>query len=379
MPNQNDPQLKYRIGLTLIPGIGSILAKKLVEYTGNPEEVFKTNRSQLEKIPGIGKNLADKIAGSRILSMAEKEIDFITKYRIRALWYLDDNYPQRLRQCPDSPVVLFTRGKECLDHSRIISVVGTRNASSYGLDLCRNLIHDLSAKGYDPLIMSGLAFGIDICAHKTALENRLLTIAALAHGLSTIYPNSHRSIAEKIIRQGALVTDFPSTVLPERGNFIKRNRLIAGMADATIVIESGTKGGALITADLANSYNRDVFAIPGRVCDKRSQGCNNLIKTHRAALLEEVHDLEYILGWAPVKGEDGKTAGPSPDGITENEKSVLLLLAENSSGMSVDRISGETGFGPGKISGLLLDLEFRGFITSMPGKIYKVTDKLPSG
>ncbi len=368
----NDPQLKYKIGITLIPGIGSILAKKIIEFTGSPEEVFKSSESLLEKIPGIGKTLAGKIAGRQITDEAEKEIEFITKYRVKAYYFLDDDYPERLKQCPDSPLILFSKGNANLHHPRILSIVGTRNATAYGLEFCKNLIHDLAAGGYDPVIMSGLAYGIDIAAHKAALENNLHTIAALAHGLSTIYPPLHRNIAERITLQGALVTDFPGKMKPERGNFIKRNRLIAGMADATIVIESATKGGALLTADLANSYNRDVFALPGRITDKRSQGCNNLIKSNKAALIENIKDLEYILGWAPLK-QAGKTGVPGPeDSLTEEEKAILMLLKNNDE-MSADRLSVETGFGAGKTSCLLLELEFKGSITSLPGKRYRLS------
>ena len=365
-----DPVLKYKIGLTLIPGIGSILAKKIIEYTGSPEEVFKSSKSLLEKIPGIGKILAGNIAGQQIPDKAEREIEFLTKYNINAFYFLDDDYPERLRHCPDSPVILFVKGNANLDHHRILSIVGTRDASSYGLEFCRNLINDLSSKGYDPLIMSGLAYGIDICAHKSALENNLQTIAALAHGLATIYPPAHRSTAEKIISQGALVTDFASNFMPEKGNFIKRNRLIAGMADATVVIESREKGGALLTADLANSYNRDVFALPGRVSDIRSQGCNKLIKTNKAALIEGVKDIEYILGWSPVKRPEKETVRESLN-INDEEKTILLLLADNNE-VTADRISSETGLGASKTSFLLLELEFKGYVASLPGKRYRI-------
>jgi DNA processing protein len=366
-----DPVLKYKIGLTLIPGIGSILAKKIIEFTGSPEEVFKSSRSLLEKIPGIGKTLAGNITGKQILDKAEREIEFLTKYNINIHYYLDDDYPERLRHCPDSPVILFVKGNANLDHHRILSIVGTRDASSYGLDFCRNLIIDLSSKGYDPLIVSGLAYGVDICAHKNALDNNLQTIAALAHGLATIYPPAHRNTAEKIISHGALVTDFASNFLPEKGNFIKRNRLIAGMADATVVIESREKGGALLTAGLANSYNRDVFAVPGRVSDIRSQGCNKLIKTNKAALIEGVKDIEYILGWTP--GEiPGKEMDLEFKNISDEEKTILLLLADNNE-VSADRISSETGLGASKTSFLLLELEFKGYIASLPGKRYRIS------
>jgi DNA processing protein len=314
------------------------------------------------------------LQGRKLLTRAEKEIEFISKYGVRAFYYLDDDYPARLRQCPDSPVILFLKGNADPDHPRMLSIVGTRNASSYGLEVCRNFVSDLAVKGYNPLIISGLAYGIDICAHKSALDNNLPTIAALAHGLATIYPSAHRNVAQKITGHGALVTDFASTSMPERGNFIKRNRLIAGMADATVVVESAVKGGALLTADLANSYNRDVFAFPGKLSDKRSQGCNNLIKTHKAALIEDVKDIEYILGWTPLKNPGKKAVSETLININEDQKAILLLLEGNNE-VSADRISLETDLGASKTSCLLLDLEFKGYIVSLPGKRYRLSGR----
>jgi DNA processing protein len=376
MASINDPLLKYKIGIDLIPGIGSILAKKIVEFTGSPEEVFRSNERVLQKIPGIGKTLAGNIARQQILDKAEREIEFISKYKIRAVYYLDDEYPERLKHCADSPVILYIKGNADLNHPRMLSIVGTRNATRYGLDFCRNLVSDLRANGHDPLIVSGLAYGIDIRAHKSALDNNLQTIAVLAHGLATIYPPAHREIAGKIVKQGALVTDFISSAPPERGNFIKRNRLIAALSDATVVAESSEKGGALITADLANSYNRDVFALPGRITDKRSRGCNKLIRTNKASLIESVKDIEYILGWAAT-GNSGNVNLPGVDGLTDEEKLIIGLLAGDKE-MSADTISIETGLGPGKTSFFLLNLEFSGLVTSLPGKVYRLSSRYAS-
>jgi DNA processing protein len=375
MAHPEDPLLKYKIGMDLIPGIGSVLAKKIIEFTGSPEEVFRCRESLLRTIPGIGKTLAGNIASQQILSKAEREIDFITRYKIKTLYYLDDDYPDRLKQCSDSPVIIYIKGNADLNHPKILSIVGTRNATSYGLDFCRNLIEELASKGHDPLIVSGLAYGIDICAHKAALDNKLQTIACLAHGLSTIYPPAHRNIAGKIAEQGALVTDFISSILPERGNFIKRNRIIAGLSDATIVIESSNKGGALITADLANSYNRDVFALPGRVTDRRSQGCNNLIKINKAALIEKAKDIEYILGWTTRENSLTDSNPPGMEEMDDDEKAIIRLLLDGNREMSADNISADTGFGAGKTSFILLNLEFKGHVISLPGKVYRLSSK----
>lgn len=375
MVSIDDPELKYKIGITLIPGIGSVIAKKMIEFTGGPGEVFKAGKNLLEKIPGIGKKLAANISNQQILDKAQKEIEFISKYEVKTYYCYDEDYPERLKECPDSPVLLFMKGKSDLNHPKVLSIVGTRNASSYGLEFCRELVRDLARKGHNPLIVSGLAYGIDICAHKAALENDLHTVAALAHGLSTIYPPLHRNVARDITGNGALVTDFISTCLPEKGNFIKRNRIIAGLADATIVIESRTRGGALLTADLANSYNRDVFSLPGRINDKRSQGCNNLIKTHKAALIEDSKDIEYILGWTPAIDYQGKTDSDHYADTGEDEKLILMLLADNAE-LPIDRIIGETGLGVSNTSCLLLDLEFKGYITCLPGKRYMLANRL---
>ncbi len=369
----NDPALRYKIAIDLIPGIGGVLAKKLIEASGSPENVFKLDESELLKIPGIGKSLAGNIANQQILSEADKELRFISRYGIEPLYYLDDNYPARLKECPDSPVILFYKGNASLDSPRVLSIVGTRKASSYGLEFCTHLVSELASRGHDPVIVSGLAYGIDIAAHKAALERGLKTVAVLAHGLSTIYPAAHRNIAQKISRQGALVTDFGSGNGPERGNFLKRNRIIAGLADATIVIESSRTGGALITANLANSYNRDVFALPGRITDQRSHGCNELIKTHRAHLIEKVEDLEYIMGWEPeIKADEDKDVSTYQN-ISETEKSILLLLSSHRQ-LTADQISGMTGLGSANTSFILLNLEFMGDISSMPGKIYSLTN-----
>jgi DNA processing protein len=372
MANLNDNSLKYKIAMDLIPGIGGVLAKKIIRSAGSTEEVFKCSMDFLQKIPGIGKTLAGNIKNPGILAEAEREIEFISRYRIKALYYLDDDYPERLKECADSPVVLFIKGRSELDNQKVISIVGTRSASSYGLGFCRQLVSDLASRGHDPLIVSGLAYGIDICAHKAALDNGLHTAAVLAHGMATIYPPAHRRVAGKIGKEGTLVTDFVSRTMPERGNFLKRNRIIAGLADATIVVESSMKGGALITAELANSYNRDVFALPGRVCDVRSQGCNNLIKINKAALIEKVEDLEYILGWDPPVSTPGNKRVESFNGVNDEERAILRLLS-GTSGMTADQISDDTKLEAGKISFHLLNLEFLGYVRSLPGKMYRLS------
>lgn len=365
---QYDP-LVCKIGISLIPGVGSITAKKLIEETGSIEGMFSESETNLKKIPGIGSRLAKSIKSQANLERAEKETEFITKNHIRTYFFLDPDYPERLKHCTDAPVVFFLLGNAYPDHTKILSVVGTRNATHRGRELCNQLISDISDRGHDVLIVSGLAYGIDISAHKAALENNLKTIAVLGHGLSTIYPSVHKSVARKIISQGGLLTEFLSDEKPERNNFVKRNRIIAGLSDATIVVESGSTGGALITADIANSYNRDVFAFPGRIKDPRSAGCNRLIKTNKAALIEGIHDLEYIMGWETI----ARQKKPVQKELFRNlsaEESAIISLFKVDEHYTIDQISSRSGMPVSKVSPVLLQLEFAGLIRSLPGKIY---------
>ena len=359
--------LKYKIAISLIPGIGPVNAKKLISYTGSPEAVFKESKKNLLLIPDIGKTLPEKIADKSILEKAEKEVEFISKYKLHAHFYLDPQYPERLRHCHDAPIMLFQKGDNDFNVLKIINIVGTRRATQRGRELCSKFITDLSERHPEILIVSGLAYGIDITAHKAALKNGLKTVAVLAHGLSTIYPSVHRNIAKNIINQGALVTEFLSYELPEKPNFVKRNRIIAGLSDATIIVESGKKGGALITADLANSYNRDVFAFPGRVNDTWSKGCNRLILTNRAALIEDVSNFEYIMGWTPV---ENKTVQKELFVELEGEEEKLVLILKEHDHLSLDKISLLATLPVSIVSSTLLSLEFKGMVKSLPGKIY---------
>jgi DNA processing protein len=258
--------LKYKIGIGLIPKIGPVLTRRLISYCGSAEAVFREKRSNLEKIPGIGDKLAESVFKNDVLKRAEKEIEFLEKHKVSALFYLDELYPERLRHCEDSPIVIFVRGNTNFNRPRVLSVVGTRNPTDYGKELCANLIEELAARHPDLLIVSGLAYGIDICAHKAALKHNLETAAILAHGLTVIYPAIHREAARQIVEQGALVTEFLHDEQPEPNNFVKRNRIIAGIADATVVVESGEQGGALITAGTYLPFRAGrLIIIPGAV------------------------------------------------------------------------------------------------------------------
>jgi len=360
----------YKVALSLIHGIGSINAKKLIAFFGSVEAVFEAKKKDLLRIQGIGTILASEILNTDVLKRAEKEIAFAEKHGIKILFFLDDDYPLRLKHCDDAPIVLYHKGQLSLNHQKIVSIVGTRNATRYGKENCNELIKALKENGHNPLIVSGLAYGADICAHQSALKNNLPTVAVLGHGLQTIYPAAHKKIAEEMLESGGLITEFNSTAALDPSNFVRRNRIIAGMADVTVVIESGKKGGSLITANLANSYNRDVLAFPGRIGDKFSSGCNWLIKTNQAALIENIDDLEYALGWQKQKKKETVQKNLFVD-LSDDEKRILDAM--NDEELSIDIIALKSQMPMSKVSALLLNLEFSGMVKSMPGKMYKKT------
>ncbi len=360
-------KLKYKIALTLIPKIGDILAKRLVAYCGSPEAVFDEKKSSLEKIPGIGEIYAKSIINQDIFDRAEQEIVFIEKNNITPLFYLDSNYPRRLTYCEDAPVMLYYKGNADLNATKVISIVGTRDATEYGKKICEKLIADLVE--HNVLIVSGLAYGIDICAHRAALDNGLPTVCALAHGLDRIYPGVHKATAQKMMEKGGWLTDFTSNTNPDRENFPRRNRIVAGMADATVVIESKKNGGSLITADIANSYNRDVFAFPGRIDDECSEGCNNFIKQNKAALIQSAADLVYILGWEQTKTKKAPQQKQLFLELSADEE-LLVNALKGKNVVSIDDLCFASKLPMSKVSALLLTLEFSGIVKSFPGKAY---------
>lgn len=359
--------LIYQIGITLIPGIGDVNGKKLVSYCGSAEAVFKEKKKALLKIPGIGESTVSAILSQNVLERAEEEIAFIEKYNIQPLFYTSKSYPVRLKQCVDSPMLLYYKGTSDLNGEKIVSVVGTRRASDYGKEVCNRIIEELAP--LKVVVVSGLAYGIDSKAHQAALNSGLETIGVLAHGLDRIYPYTNRTLAEKMVQCGGLVTDFISKTNPDRENFPKRNRIIAGMSDALVVIETAMKGGALITANIANSYNRDVFAVPGKLSDRFSEGCNFLIKTNKAALIQSAKDIEYIMGWETKAGKEMHQQKLFEE-ISPEEDVVMNILNENGES-GIDFIVAKSQFTPSKTAAILLNLEFKGFVRSLPGKIYK--------
>jgi len=360
--------LIHKIGLTLIKSVGHVTAKSLLEHFGDPEAIFKANRKELLQIPGIGPATADQILANDALKIAEEQLKFIKKQKVDVLFYTDNNYPKRLKNCFDAPVLLYYKGTADLNHSRIISVVGTRKATEYGRQLCKQLAVTLA--GYNVIVVSGLAYGIDIAAHKESLYQDIPTVGVLAHGLDRIYPPLHQPIAQKMLLNGGLLTEFPLHTNPDKENFPKRNRIIAGLADATIVVEATAKGGALITADIANSYHRDVYAFPGRSTDVSSEGCNFLIKTNRAALINHAKDLAYYLGWEEVKSKKTEQTQLLIGLSDEAQKIVDLLRVSD---LRIDELSIRSEIPQSKLAMHLLNLEMQGILISLPGKMYKMS------
>jgi DNA processing protein len=361
--------LLYQIGLTLIPGIGDVNGKKLINWCGSAEAVFKASARELSAIPGIGPAIIRQIRNQNVLHRAEEEIRFLEKHRVKAFFFQDENYPQRLLNCYDHPIMLYYKGDADLNQKRIIAFVGTRRATDYGRAQCRDLIDGLKEK--EVLVVSGLAYGIDGCAHRHALETGISTVGVLGHGLDRIYPAPHRKLAEDMVhRGGGLLTEFMSKTNPDRENFPRRNRIVAGMVDAVVVVESDRKGGALITAELANNYNRDVFAVPGRLTDPFSSGCNFLIKTNKAALVQSADDIGYIMGWENRKIPDARQTSLFVE-LSETEKTVYRLLSENGT-TGIDQLMIQSGLTPSVVSAVLLNLEFHGLVRSLPGKQYRV-------
>lgn len=362
-----DQDLFYLLALLKVDGVGDIMAKKLLTHCSNAEAVFKTNLNQIAAIDGVGavllKNLKDKL----VFEKANQELEFIKANNIKVSFFQDENYPDRLKHCIDSPVLIFSAGNINLKNKKIISIVGTRQITSYGTEFCRKLIEDLAP--LDPVIVSGFAYGVDIVAHQLAMEHNLQTIGVLAHGLNQIYPKTHKKYVAKMEENGGFMTEFWSSSNPDKENFVRRNRIVAGMTEATIVIESADKGGSLITANIANDYNRDVFAVPGRVTDKYSQGCNDLIKTQKANVLTSAADLVYILNW-DIENKSKTIQKQLFVELEPDEQKIYDFLLKNGKEL-LDIIALQCDFPIYKISGILLNMELKGVIRPLPGKLFE--------
>jgi len=362
------------LALHFIPGVGDYLVKQLVSYIGSATEIFNQPKGKLLKIPGIGPVTATSIVNGDTFKAAEKELKKAEKENTEILFFIDKRYPSRLKAIDDAPSLIYVKGNTNLNAKKIVGIVGTRQATSYGKENVERLVEDLVP--HEALIVSGLAYGIDIHAHKLALKHQLPTVGVMGSGMDIIYPAAHKDTAKKMIDHGALVTENHFGTKPDAHNFPARNRIIAGMCDALIVIEAAERGGALITAEIANSYNKDVFAIPGNIGQTYSDGCNKLIKTNKAHLLHSIRDLEYIMNWSKVK--EDKESAISVFDINElepNEQKVVTTLKNKNAPVMIDELAWRAELPQGLLSSLLLTLEMKNIVQALPGKMFKLAIK----
>ncbi|RUT70603.1 DNA-protecting protein DprA [Flavobacterium cupreum] len=363
----SDQELFYLLALLKVEGVGDVMAKKLLAHFGNAETIFKTKINQIAAVDGVGSALLKNMKDKSVFEKAERELEFIKTSAVHVSFFQDADYPERLKHCFDAPVLIFSAGNINFKNRKIISIVGTRQITSYGTEFCRSFIEDLAP--LDPVIVSGFAYGVDIVAHQLAMENNLQTIGVLAHGLNQIYPKTHKKYIAKMEENGGFITEFWSSSNPDRENFVRRNRIVAGISEATIVIESADRGGSLITANIANDYNRDVFAVPGRSTDVYSMGCNNLIKTQKANMLTSAADLVYMLNW------DIQSTGKAVQKqlfveLETEEQKIYDFLLKNGREL-LDTIALTCDFPIYKISGILINMELKGVVRPLPGKLFE--------
>ncbi|WP_127844595.1 DNA-processing protein DprA [Psychroflexus aestuariivivens] len=363
-----DTELLHLLALHRMNNVGHINAKKLISHFGSATALFEASRKDLSQISGIGAKRIQEILDPSYLKEAESELKFISDEKFLVTDYKDPKYPSRLKQCIDSPILLFSRGNIDIQNKRIISIVGTRKITSHGIAFCEELVENLSP--LDPVIVSGLAYGADITAHKAALKYNLQTIACLAHGLNQIYPKVHYKYVKDIEKNGGFMTDFCSDANFIPKNFLSRNRLVAGLSEATIVIESAEKGGSLVTADIAHSYNREVFAVPGRPQDKLSSGCNMLIKQQKAQLISSAADVVYFLNWDIDKEKQNKQTQLFVDLSPQEQQIVEKLGSLGKAELDVLALSCELP--TSKLAPILLNLELNGLVRPLPGKQYEI-------
>jgi DNA processing protein len=362
------PELVYQIAITQLKGIGPVKAKILISKLEKIENLFTLKIKELEKVTGINQKILFQMEREEALLKAKKQIGFIKKNNIQCHFYTDKTYPRRLKECIDAPLLLFSKGKVECNFEKIVSIVGTRNATEYGRKICDDLIKDLQGK--EILVVSGMAYGIDIHVHNLCVKYNIPTIGVLGHGLDRLYPNQHAEIANKMLENGGLLTEYLPGTNPDKENFPMRNRIVAGMCDATIVIESKIKGGSLITADLANQYNKDVFAYPGNVGQEFSKGCNQLILDQKAHLLLNGKAFLKWMSWDEEKKNSENVQRTIFLNLNEDEKAIADILKE--SPLHIDVISSKVGIPISKINIHLFNLEMNGVLQSLPGKIYKL-------
>lgn len=369
----SDTEQIYTIALTQVPGIGVVWGRNLINALGSAERVFRNRHEIPGVLPGVTQRVIDALNCPHAIERAEKEYEFIQKNKIQCLTIKDEAYPSRLKECDDAPIVLYFKGNTNLNTLRVINMVGTRNATDYGKQTCLKFLQDLKELCPNALVVSGLAYGIDIHAHRSALQYDFSTVGVLAHGLDRIYPAVHRKTAVEMLETGGLLTEFITGTNPDRYNFVSRNRIVAGMSDATIVVESASKGGSLITADLAQGYHRDCFAFPGRYTDAQSQGCNQLIQENKAALIQSAEDFIKLMCWdnsaQPAKPENAQRL-LFPD-LSEDEEKIVNILS-NGEKIHINDLSVTTDIPVHRVNTLLFELEMKGIVQVLAGSLYQL-------
>ncbi|HTD94537.1 MAG TPA: DNA-processing protein DprA [Chitinophagaceae bacterium] len=362
--------LLYQIALTLIPTIGPVQAKSLIDRFGDARSIFSARHSLLRSLEGIGEIRAGSIKSFTGFHLAEMEMKFLETYNITPLFLTDPRYPQRLLNCVDSPTLLYFKGDADLNWSKIVAIVGTRKNTTYGKQQTEKLVAALATHGV--MIISGLAYGIDALAHKAALANKLPTVGVMAHGLDQVYPSQHTLLAKEMIAgNGGLLTEFRRGTNPDRYNFPSRNRIVAGMCDATIVIETGVRGGSMITAELANGYNRDVFAFPGKVTDLKSAGCNHLIRNNKAVLISDAQELLELMNWTGQKKMRPRVQTQLFVDLSREERAIVAML-EGKDAMHIDEINQRSGLSCSTVAAAILNMELQGILFCRPGKLYSL-------
>jgi DNA processing protein len=367
-PRSLHEELFYQLALTNVPGVGAKIGRTLLEKYGSAAEIFKTPLKELRRTEGVTEIRAKGFRDEEVLKKADHELNFLLKKDIQPI-YINNNFPKRLSNCSDAPLLLFYKGNADINAAKVVAIVGTRKHTDYGQQLCEELVEGLQSLE-NILIVSGMALGIDGIAHKKCVRTGIPTVGVLGHGLDRIYPHSHKELADEMIENGGLLTEFPSETLPDRTNFSMRNRIVAGMSDVTVVIESSITGGALITAHMASGYNREVAAYPGRVNDSRSAGCNELIRTNIAALISKPQDLIEMMNW----DRDGKPKAVQKQlflNFSADEQKVVDLLQSKDS-VHADELFHHTGLANSLLAATLLQLEMQGVIKALPGKYYRM-------
>lgn len=370
-----EQEIIYTMVLTRLPKININMQHRLLEECGSATSIYENRRHIHKLYPEASDKLSEALNSmDSFITRAEEEMAFIQNNHIQCLCYNDTDYPSRLRECPDAPVILYYKGNSNLNKCHILNMVGTRHCTEYGKDICRHFVAELKRLCPDALIVSGLAYGIDIHSHRAALENDMETVAVLAHGLDQIYPRLHRDTAVQMLSHGGLLTEFMSRTNADKVNFIRRNRIVAGISDATVVIESADKGGALITADIANSYHRDVFAFPGRTSDQYSQGCNNLIRDSKAALLQNAKDFIDAMGWNATASKETANSQRElfPELDLNNEEQLIVDYLRQKGNQQINTLAVALNLPVHKVSAFLFNLEMKGIVKLMSGGMYKL-------